>query len=132
MKDIKEYLSSYVDALRPIIYINHFDFNYTDKIIEDISENVNIIEYNNCLGKVDFKTKAPQIETPSLEEFLKENRENGFDNNTFIVLKDIHNELDNPKVLSILKRISEDNLYREDYYCTIFIVCSILIISRKI
>ncbi len=132
MKDIKEYLSSYVDALRPIIYINHFDFNYTDKIIEDISENITIIEYNNSLGKVDFKTKAPQIEMTSLEEFLKENRENGFDNNTFIILKDIHNELDNPKVLSILKRISEDNLYREDYYCTIFIVSSILKVPREL
>lgn len=126
MSNVRGILSSYIDALRPIIYIKDFDFNYVDKIIKEVAENVDIIEYNNGLGKVDFNTKAPQTATHSLEQFLIENRENGFDKNTFIILKDIHRQLENDKVIATLKRICEDNLYRDDYYCTIFIVSSVL------
>lgn len=70
-------LSSYVDALRPIIYINHFDFRVIDEAIDCIGENVNILEFNNALGMVDFKTKSPMQEC-NLEEFLKLVREDGY------------------------------------------------------
>ena len=114
-------LSAYVDALRPIIYINHFDFNVTDSALESISQGANIIEYNNALGAVDFKTKAPLGEC-NLESFLKAVKDDGFEKNTFIVLKDIAHELERPEIIALLKRIAEDNLYRENYHCTVFII----------
>lgn len=35
----KDLLASYIDALYPIIYINHFDFKVIDEIILDIADN---------------------------------------------------------------------------------------------
>ena len=39
-------LASYIDALRPIIYINHFDFCIVDNLLKRVGDNVSFIEYN--------------------------------------------------------------------------------------
>ena len=39
-------LTSYIEALRPILYIPTFDFYSFDNIISKISENEDIYEYN--------------------------------------------------------------------------------------
>ena len=54
-------LASYIDALRPIIYINHFDFCIVDNLLKRVGDNVSFIEYNNALGAIDFATKSPQM-----------------------------------------------------------------------
>lgn len=113
-------LSSYVDALHPIIYINHFDFKIIDEAIAQINPSAKCIEYNNALGLIDFKTKSP-LHPCNLEGFLKSVLEEGYDHETFLILKDIHSELKDPKIIAFLKRIAENNLYNEDYYATIFI-----------
>ena len=124
-------LASYVDALHPIIYINHFDFKVIDDTIAQIANDVKIVEYNNALGLVNFNTKSPMKEC-DLEQFLKLTLDDGFEHQTFIVLKDIHHELENPKIISLLKKISENNLYRDDYNATIFIVSEISVIPREL
>lgn len=130
-KEFKNLLASYIDALHPIIYINHFDFKVIDDTLSVIGSGVNIVEYNNALGIVDFNTKSPMMEC-SLDKFLLDNMDEGYENQTFIVLKDIHNALDNPKIIALLKRISEDNLYRENYNATIFIVSSKVVIPIEL
>ena len=50
IQSITERLASYVDALRPIIYINHFDFKVVDDEINKINKGINCIEFNNALG----------------------------------------------------------------------------------
>ena len=120
-KKSEDLLSSYVDALHSIIYINHFDFNVVDSALRNIGQDAYIIEYNNALGEVEFQTKSP-LDECSLDVFLKNHREDGYDQHTFFVLKDIHRELDRPEIISLLKRIAEDNLYRENYHGTVFIV----------
>lgn len=134
-------LAAYVDALRPIIYINHFDFHVIDEYLAHIGEDVRIMEYSNALGPLDFRTKRPLCpfgEIPSLLEFLEDARQEGYEKQTFIVLKDIHHELENSPVhwnaplLSMLERIAEDNLYREKYRCTVFIVSSQLTIPKEL
>lgn len=124
-------LSSYVDALHPIIYINHFDFKVIDEAISEIGNTAKIVEYNNALGLIDFKTKSPMQEC-DLEKFLTLTLDDGFEQETFIVLKDIHRELDNPRVISLLKKISEDNLYNENYHATIFIVSETVVIPSEL
>ncbi|MDR1395263.1 MAG: AAA family ATPase [Deltaproteobacteria bacterium] len=116
-------LASYIDALRPIIYITHFDFQAVDSLIEKVANGVRIVEYNNALGAVDFKTKNSQCGW-GLEEFLRHVLDYGFDGQTFILLKNIHNQLDDEKIIALLTRISENNLYRNNYYATIFIISS--------
>lgn len=130
-KGAESLLASYVDALYPIIYINHFDFKVIDDTLSKIGESVNIVEFNNALGIVNFSTKNPMMEC-SLEKFLLNTMDEGYERQTFIVLKDIHNALDDPKVIALLKRISEDNLYRENYNATIFIVSSKIVIPTEL
>jgi len=120
-KSTEDILASYVDALRPIIYINHFDDTVIDKTIQKIGPEVNIEEYNNALGAIDFNTKSP-LHACTLTEFLELSMDDGFEKDTFLVLKDVHAELKDQQVIALLKRIAENNLYKDDFQCTIFIV----------
>lgn len=124
-------LASYIDALHPIIYINHFDFTVIDEAISQVSNTAKCVEFNNALGLVDFKTKNPMIEC-DLEKFLKLTMDDGFEQETFLILKDVHKELNNPKIISLLKRIAENNLYNEEYSATIFVLSDTVVIPREI
>ena len=124
-------LASYIDALHPIIYINHFDFKVIDDAIAQVGEAVKCVEFNNALGLVDFKTKSPMQEC-DLEQFLKFTMDDGFEHDTFLILKDVHGELNNPKIIALLKKIAENNLYNDDYNATIFIISEITVIPREL
>ena len=124
-------LASYIDALHPIIYINHFDFKVIDDAIAQAGVGVKFVEFNNALGLVDFKTKSPMQEC-DLEQFLKLTMDDGFEQETFLVLKDVHGELNNPKVIALLKKIAENNLYNDSYSATIFILSEIIVIPREL
>lgn len=124
-------LASYIDALHPIIYINHFDFKVIDDALSRVGANVKCVEFNNALGLVDFKTKSPMQEC-DLEQFLKLTMDDGFEQETFIVLKDAHGELNNPKIIALLKKIAENNLYNDNYSATIFILSETTVIPREL
>lgn len=124
-------LASYIDALHPIIYIHHFDFKVIDEAITQVGENVKCVEYNNALGLLDFNTKSPMHEC-DLEHFLKLTMDDGFEQDTFLILKDVHGELNNPKIIALLKRIAENNLYNGVYNTTIFIVSEIIVIPQEL
>ena len=81
----RDLLASYIDALYPIIYINHFDFKVIDDIVSDIVDGRKVIEYNNGLGIVDFKTKSMMKEC-DLFNFLKLVKDDGYEHSMFIVL----------------------------------------------
>lgn len=125
-------LASYVDALRPIIYINHFDSNVIDDAITQVSEGFKCIEFNNALGLIDFKDKHPLDMGCDLEKFLRDNMDEGFEQPTFLILKDVHGELTNPKIIALLKRIAENNLYKEDFQTTVFVVSVITVIPPEL
>ena len=127
----RDLLASYIDALYPIIYINHFDFKVIDDIVSDIVDGRKVIAYNNGLGIVDFKTKSMMKEC-DLFNFLKLVKDDGYEHSMFIVLKDIHSQLDNPEIVSMLKYIAERNLYNENYNASIFIVSSKLCIPEEL
>ena len=127
----RDLLSSYIYALYPIVYINHFDFKVIDDIVSDIVDDRKVIEYINGLGIVDFKTKSIMKEC-DLFNFLKLVKDDGYDYSMFIILKDVHSQLDNPEVISMLKYIAERNLYNENYNASIFIVSSKLSIPEEL
>ena len=124
-------LASYIDALHPVIYINHFDFKVIDDAITSVGEDVKCVEFNNALGLIDFKSKSP-MQDCDLEQFLKLTMDDGFEHKTFIVLKDVHGELNNPKIIALLKKIAENNLYNDNYSATIFILSEIIVIPREL
>ncbi|MFN6525831.1 AAA family ATPase [Nostoc sp. ChiSLP03a] len=126
-------LASYVDALRPIIYIKHFDFNAVDILIKQVVTNQEIHEYNDAGGYVYFESKNPKCYNISydIETFLL-NFYHEDDGENFLVLKDIHFYLDNPKVIALLKSIALKTLNRENFYTTIFMVASKLVIPNEL
>ena len=124
-------LASYVDALHPIIYINHFDSCIIDESIRQIGQSAKFFEFNNALGAVDFKTKR-SLQECDLEAFLKTAIDYGYEQSTFLILRDIHGELKNPKVIALLKMIAEKNLYLDNYNATIFIVSEVTVIPREL
>ncbi len=124
-------LASYVDALHPIIYINHFDFKVIDEAIATVGAQVKCVEFNHALGLIDFKTKSPMREC-DLEQFLKLTMDDGFDQDTFLILKDVHGELNDPRIIALLRQIAERNLYQDDYHTTIFILSEIKVIPPEL
>ena len=95
---------SYVHALRPILYFQSHDFRSIDDIICKISGEARIYEYREGLGPVDFATKSFLVEE-RLSQFLDTNKDNGYSQETFLILKDIHNKLKDPDVIALLKYI---------------------------
>lgn len=67
-----------------------------------------------------------------LFNFLKLVKDDSYDNSTIIVLKDVHKQLDNPEIVSLLKYISERNLYNENYNASIFIISSKLFVPKEL
>lgn len=126
-------LCSYVDTLRPIIYINHFDFHTIDDVLSAVAKecHAKIVEFNHAFGVVNFQFKEPQKEC-TLEEFLVQCSDDGYEHQTFLVLKDVHSELENPNVISCLKWIAERNLYTENFHATVFIVSSVLKLPKEL
>ena len=133
MKKTVKVLASYIDALRPIIYFRHFDFKVVDEVISEAGNGVNILEFNNALGMIDFETKAPMFhDGMDLEAFLKLTLNEGFQQETFLVLKDVHGELNSPKIISLLKRIAERQLYNDNFHTTILIVSEVTVIPSEL
>lgn len=130
-KETIDILASYVDALHPIIYINHYDYKVIDEAITAVREDAQCIEFNNALGIVNFDTKSPEFDC-DLEQFLLNNIDSGYECNTFFILKDVHDQIRNPKIVALLRRIAEDNLYRDNYNATIFIVSSVVVIPQEL
>lgn len=132
-------LADYVEAARPIIYINHFDSNMVDGVIGKINPEAKIVEFKNALGAVDFKTQRPfdnQQASLHLEGFLQSVKDEGYDKETYIVLHDIQEELREPrknaKVIALLKYIAEKILYNEAFAGAIFIVSSQVVIPPEL
>jgi AAA+ superfamily predicted ATPase len=123
-------LSSYVDALRPIIYIHSFDFQAVDSLIAAASKDVTIYEYNEADGYVDFATKASK-QSYGLIEFLALLDSNEA-KKVFIVLKDVHQQLNNPAIIARLKSLALKTIYKDEVYVTVFLVNTALVIPPEL
>lgn len=140
MNTTRNKLTSYIDACRPIIYINHFDFNAVDALIAQVVEDREVYEYNDAFGSVDFKWKNPQDynQEKYLDNFLAFHYQNEDEaeeiEETFLVLKDIHFHLEKPKTIALLKLIALKTLNAEQksFEKIIVIVASKLIIPTEI
>jgi len=123
-------LASYVDALRPIIYIHHFDFHAVDALIAAASKGFTLYEYNDADKYVDFNTKVPKQDhsLPTLLSALDDNEPK----KAFIVLKDVHHHLQNPEIIARLKSLALKTIYRDEVYVTVFLVNSALVIPPEL
>lgn len=129
--DAKEVLGSYIDALYPIVYINHFDFKTVDELIMNFSTERKIVEFVEGIGLVDFLGKS-LIQKCNIKQFLSEVLDNGYRKPMLIILKDVHEELKDIGVISLLKSIAYRNMYVEGYSASIFIVSSKLVVPKEL
>lgn len=128
-----------IDVNTPIIYINHYDFPRVDKIIDEVvgnnGDSNRIIEWNPATGCTDFYNKSSK-QNESLADFLrlryvsevsKKHLTEGF-----IVLKEVHDLIDDPEVCTLLSLMSQRKLYDRLYEKTVIIVSSIVNVPPEI
>lgn len=140
MNKLKQTMASYVDAFRPIIYISHFDFVEVKDTICSLNPKAQCIEYDCALGSGSISTTSRFARYSSdpigLFEFLDHYKDEGYSQETYLVLKDVHDyicgERKDPSVIALLKYISERTLYAQDYHTTIFILSDILAIPHEL
>ncbi|ELV07001.1 hypothetical protein [Brachyspira hampsonii] len=136
-KDLKNDILSYVDALRPIIYINHFDFEKIDKIIFDASteENYKVYEWLNSELIYEWAKNEDRIiknykSENDIKSFLKQYHKTS--QKCFIVLKNINEYLKDPEVMSWILDICREIIEKDDYNVTLFIVSPIFYLPKEI
>lgn len=139
---MQDLLSLYVQALRPILYIDDFDFYSIDNEIEELAKNCHaeIKEFSMGYGEIHFRKSNAKFEQyQNLLDFLELHENDGFDKNVFILLKDVHSLLDpqqghadSQKIIARLRHIAEKNMYVDDYHATIFIVSGVRCIPKEL
>jgi AAA+ superfamily predicted ATPase len=107
-----------------------------DALIQEVVRDIQKIhEYNDAFGYVDFQWKNPQDynQTKDLASFLSTFY--ALEGENFLVLKDVHFHLEDPKIIALLKAIALKTLNppeQEDFTTITFIVASKLVIPTEL
>ena len=135
-------LSSYVNSLRPIIYINHFDHHFADILINSIADRAKCFTFTNS-GIFSGKERM-SVADDSLVSFLEDkltfldDAEKTSPRHLFIILKDAHQYFDvksplyKPKCIALLKEIAERTMFAEGVYATVFLFHRYLFFRKKL
>ncbi len=129
-------LIGYIRAKSPIVYINNFDFTLVDRMIKLCVEKVGIkrvIEYDAAIGAVAFDSKVKAYETKSIVEFLEQEEQEGFTQQSVVVLKEVNKQFEDDKVIAFLRRIAEKDAINEKYKgVTVIIVSSFFTLPHEL
>lgn len=123
-----------IDVNTPIICIQDYDFVRIDEIIKEVTVSKKVLEWNPATGATNFKTKEQMGEFEPLDTFLQDKyvAEPVKPQELYLVLKDVQDYLDDPKVKSILHLMAQRRLYGPDYDTTVIIVSSYIQIPQEI
>jgi SpoVK/Ycf46/Vps4 family AAA+-type ATPase len=148
----EQQLSDLLEALRPIIYVNDFDFHAVDELIQNAIPEEKIVEYSNGYGEVNPKSKLP------VREFINNEKKEsklllmdfldkfitGCDcgKRCVLVLKDVHREIEEPEIIARLRFIAERTMYfvpdpdpkknEKPYWVPVIIVSTVLNIPKEL
>lgn len=133
---IRSDFNKMIDVNTPIIYIQDYDFVRVDELICDVvGKGVKIDEWNPGRGRINFRTKesiAPG-ESITLDAYLSEKCKPEFkEKPEFVVLRDIQDFIEEPKVKTLLQLIAQRKLYDRDFEVTIIIVSSVLKVPTEL
>ena len=129
---LEQNLIRYIDAVFPILYINSYEEKKVDEIIKKSAGGRAIFEWNGVNGFVDFNTKVSYpMNHESLADVLKFLLDSNDIDGSLIVLKDVQPFLEEPKVVSTLKYISE-KIGAGDIETSIIIVSSVRKIPKEL
>lgn len=126
-----------IDVNSPIIYINDYDFARVDELISKVIGSKNCIEWNPATCTTNFINKS-SISSESLVDFLTSKytmelpKSAPNPEDSFLVLKEIQDFIDDAKVKTLLALMSQRKLYDRKYERTIIMVSSVLKIPREI
>ncbi len=113
----------YVNSGRPLIYIQHFDFAVVDAMVTRIENRypakIEVLEYVCGIGAVLFnKSKEFDESTPkTIKDFLFKYVktislwDDEYECNKILVLKNVHNELEDYDVQSLLRQIASASMH---------------------
>lgn len=124
-----------IDVNLPIIYINDFDFARIDALIrEAVGSGRKILEWNPGTGSTNFDTKVGNskidLETFLVSEYAIEPIRKIPEN--VLVLKEIHDFIDTPKIKTLLQLFAQRKLYDRKFESMIIIVDSKLRVPEEI
>ena len=122
-----------IDVNTPIIYIHDYDFVRVDELIRQVVAEKKVFEWNPVTGVTDFQTKMPKGfgEIQSLENFLQEKYSEEVAKEKYLVLKEVQDFIEEPKVKALLLLMSQRRLYDREYDTTIIIVSSVLRVPQE-
>lgn len=123
-----------IDVNTPIIYIHDYDFVRVDELIRQVVAEKKVFEWNPVTGTTDFTTRLPKGfgEKQTLENFLQEKYNEEEAKEKYLVLREIQDFIEEPKVKTLLALMSQRRLYDREYDTTIIIVSSVLRVPQEI
>ena len=126
-------LQKMIDVNTPIIYICDYDFVRVDELIAQAIGKKNVYEWNPATGATNFLTKEKKG-PESLEIFLYDEYTRDAENlsESFFLLKEIDDYIDEPKVKSLLLHIAQRKLYDAAFNTTIIIVSTSIKVPQAI
>lgn len=129
---LEQNLIRYIDAVFPILYINSYEEKKVDEIIKKSAGGRDIFEWNGVNGFANFNTKVSYaMNHESLADVLKFLLDSNDIDGSLLVLKDVQLYLEEPKVVSTLKYISE-KIGAGDIETSIIIVSAVRKIPKEL
>lgn len=129
-KTLKFKLVRYIDAGFPIVYINTFEEDKVDSIIQVISSGKEVYEWNETNGYINFETRTPMQEDCTLEQMLDQLKTEDLLDRKIILLKDITSYLEEPKIVSKIKGLAR--MINQGVDATVIIISSVLVIPKDL
>ncbi|MDE6551797.1 MAG: AAA family ATPase [Muribaculaceae bacterium] len=131
-------LQKMIDVNIPIIYIHDFDFARVDEMIQQAvgSNNKQIYEWNPGTGVTDFKTRVPKSTKTDLSTFIEqkylEEPTMGGIPNKVLILREIHDLIDETKNKTLLALFAQRKLYDRNFDSSIIIIDSVRKVPEEI
>lgn len=127
-------LQKMIDVNTPLIYINDYDFVRVDRVIYQAIQGSVVYEWNPATGRTDFFNKAKEGNGTliTLEEFLYEEYILEIKKERFLVLKEIQDELESPKVRTLLLLMAQKRLYDLEFNTTVIIVSTVINVPTEL
>jgi ATP-dependent 26S proteasome regulatory subunit len=139
-KDLISRFEKMVDVNTPIIYIQDYDFFRVDEFIIKAVNKAKVKEWNPATGFAAFKDiykkhgKSGGREMSlfaTLSTILSYEKESTI-NDSYLILKNVDEELEKPEIKMVLQLISQRRLNEEPFNITIIIVSSKLTIPKEL
>lgn len=129
-KTLKDKLYHYINAGFPIIYLNTFEEDKVDTIVQNLNFDREVYEWNEINGYIEFENKTPMMEDCPLEFMLDQIKLPDMLEGKLILLKDINAYLEEPKIVSKIKGLAK--MITQGINANIIIVSNILTVPREL